>query len=56
MTDGYEIARITITRTIDEDGDDIVDYDLEGVAAEHVVLALGMLAMTQDSILHPDDD
>lgn len=46
---------ITITHYIASDGDDRVAYELDG-DAEHAVTALGLLAMTQDSILHADDD
>ena len=51
-----ETGRITITRTLLDDGDDVIDLQRDG-DAEHAVTALGMLAMASDWVLHqPEDD
>ena len=47
-----ETGRITITRTLLDDGDDVIDLQRDG-DAEHAVTALGMLAMASDWVLHP---
>lgn len=46
-----ETGRITITRTLLDDGDDVIDLQRDG-DAEHAVTALGMLAMASDWVLH----
>ena len=58
MTDGYEVARITITRAFTgDDGEfsDLVDVDVAG-DAENILTALGMLDLARDSLLHPPDE
>lgn len=49
-----ETGRITITRTLLDDGDDVIDLQRDG-DAEHAVTALGMLAMASDWVLHDQD-
>jgi hypothetical protein len=53
------VARIVIERLLTPDGDDIVQHVSmrpDG-AALPVIEQLGMLALTQDSVMHaPDDD
>lgn len=51
----YEAARITITRTLLDNGDDVINLQRDG-DAEHAVTALGMLAMASDSVLHQPED
>ena len=50
-----ETARITITRTLLDDGDDVLDTRFDG-DAEHALTALGMLAMASDEVLHPPQE
>ena len=51
-----ETGRISIVRYLTPSGDDQVILTQSG-DAEHAVIALGMLAMASDTVLHgPDDD
>ena len=47
--DGFIFIIITITRYLTEDGNDIVAYRIDG--DDNVMMALGMLALTNDTIL-----
>lgn len=47
--DGLTVTTITITRYLTEDGSDIVAYSIDG--DENLTMALGMLALTNDTIL-----
>lgn len=51
---GMVLGRITITRYLTDDGDDRITYDTEG-DADHVVTVLGMLRITEDTLLHAPD-
>lgn len=52
-SEGVQVARITITRTLTEDGDythtDAVDSNGEPL---EILTALGMMAMAHDTLLH----
>ena len=55
-TTGHEVARITITRTFTDDGDDLIGVDhSDDITA---IEALGMLEMAKEnwSAFRPDDD
>jgi hypothetical protein len=54
MSDEREIARITITRFYDTDGQDLVDVDSDDLNGGRVgvVEALGMLALAEYDITH----
>lgn len=47
--DGLTVTTITITRYLTEDGSDIVAYRIDG--DDNLTMALGMLALTNDTIL-----
>lgn len=53
--DAVENGRITITRTVTEDGERI-DWDLDGDPLDSQLIALGMLAFTSDGIMREDDE
>lgn len=52
--DCLESGRIEIVRYLTPDGQDIVTSTVSG-DAETAVIALGMLSMTSDTILHAPD-
>lgn len=54
MDEGIHLGTITITHTLDTDGDEIVE--LEHDHALTVVQLLGILDLCRDTILHPPDD
>lgn len=52
--DGLEVARITIVKTLTHD-DVLIDYETSGEADE-VLVAMGMLAMTMDTVMRGRED
>lgn len=54
MDEGIYLGTITITHTLDTDGDEIVE--LEHDHALTVVQLLGILDLCRDTILHPPVD
>jgi len=55
MSEGIEHFRVTTTRTLTDDGDDVIglEYDPD---ATSVVDLVGTLTMAIDTILHPPGD